>query len=209
MKWTGISNQARYDYLYDASRLIASANAPALLLPRGMSRTYLFIQNLSNTATIFLEFDGPRATANLTNGVVTSLTPTNVGFNFTKPPVIRFEGGGNDLGGGKNVNRGYLGLGLPGGSSPSARAKATAKITGGALSGFDISTGGANYAVAPYVLIENDDLDPYGCALPTVGQGYQLNAGEKLEWNGSVCPTGPVAVITQDVNTFVTCKWMD
>lgn len=210
MKWQGTSQQQRRDFMYDASG-VTVANEPGLVLARSLSRSYLYLANNSN-GPLWFEFDGPRATATITNGVVTSVALTNAGFNFTRPPVIRFEGGGPGGGGGKNINTSYLGLGQPdSGSSPSHVAKGVAVMTGSpgnqGVASITISDGGSGYVCAPYVHIYSDDLDPYGVAIPSAGVGIMITAGGEKEWNGSCCPTESISVFGAGVQGFI-CRFM-
>ena len=73
-----------------------------------------------------------------------------------------------------------------------------------------VDYGGANYAIAPYVFLFNDDLDPNGCAVPSSSSGIILPSGmtSPIAFNGTVTPTDPIAVLgtTSDV---LTCRWAD
>lgn len=207
MKLVGAGGQQRVDFEYDASGTIGTT--AAVVLARSQSRSSLFIQNLAATA-LYVEIDGPRATATISGGAVTGFTITNAGFNYTKAPVVRLLGGGNDLGGGNAVNRSYLGLNQPNGSSPSRPCRAHAVLTGGAVSSIVIDDPGANYAIAPYVLLFNDDLDPYGCAIPTAAASrVLLTQGASFTWNGTVTPTGPVALLGAAAAQGYIVKWTD
>jgi hypothetical protein len=224
MKLVGSGGQQVAHYLYDASGATnGSANTAGLILPVRPSCSYLRVQNLGSTA-IIVEVGCARANATLTNGQVSSISITNAGFNFTKPPLVRFLGGGNQLGGGNvmspsgsAINTSYLGLGLPGGSSPSKPARAHAVLTGGAVSSIVIDDPGAGYVIAPYVQLINSDLDPYGAALPSATSGFILEpTGSSLvtgqtfvEWNGTTCPTEAVSVISTGTSIAYSAKWMD
>ena len=179
------------------------------MLPQTPSRSFFFFQNLSSAA-MYLEFGSARATATLTSGAVSSITVTNGGFNFTKPPVVRFAGGG------AAGNGSYLGLNQPGGAGPDSRlgvgqtAIATAVLTAGAVSSINVLNGGAGYVIAPYVFIFNNDLDPYGCAKPSATSGIVIssNTSPPLVFNGTSCPTDAVAVFCATGSSAFTCKWM-
>lgn len=203
-KIQGFGDQAAQHYLYDFSKTVVAAT-PTLLLARSQARSHLILQNLSDTSPAWFEFDGPRGTPVITAGVLTSITITNAGFGFTYPPIVRVEGGGYEFGQ-KATNPKYLTLNQAGGSSPSKRATVHAILTGDHVTSFDINNGGANYKL-PYIHMFNDDLDPYGCALPGVGIGLQLGPGEMRVWQGTAVPTGPVAVYAQDACNIL-CKWM-
>ena len=221
MKLVGAGGQLVAHYLFDASgKTDATSNTPTLVLPVAASRSHLLLQNLG-TAAIAFEIGCARATAALTNGAVSSITVTNAGFNFTRPPIIRFLGGGNALGGGNVLSGGsaanssYLGLNQPGGSSPSHPARAHAVLTSGAVTSIVIDDPGAGYAIAPFVQLINSDLAPYGAALPSVAtpSGFMLQAagtwGDRQEWNGTVCPTEAVSVISATASMPFLAKWME
>jgi hypothetical protein len=219
MKLVGSGGQQARHFLYDASDAIDVGGTAQLLLAERISCSHLLIQNLS-AGPLYLEFGSARATATLTSGAVSSCTVTNAGFNFTIAPRIEFMGGGNDFGGGgvagMGANRTYLGLNQPNGSSPSRPAKGRAVMTGSAgnlsLSSITIDDGGANYAIAPYVFIFNDRNDPYGCAVPAANiEGSILLPAQSapLIYNGSVCPTDPIAIIGATTGQAFTCRWMD
>lgn len=203
MKLTASGDQQVRHFMFDASGT-TGAGTPTLVLARSASRSLLYFKNTS-IAPMWLEFDGPRATAVLTNGVVTSVTITNAGFGFSKPPIVRF------LGGGSANNSSYLGLGQPNGIAPSDHAKGVAVMTGTApnmsVASVTIDNGGSLYAAPPYVQLITSDLDPYGAALPAVGVGWQLDSNESIEFNGTACPTEAISVFAANAQTY-TCKWM-
>lgn len=228
MRLQGTGNQQRRDYLFDASGKITTGGTPQLVLPVAVSRSFLFLQNTSATDSLAFEIGCARATAAITSGQVSSITITNAGFNFTKPPVVRFLGGGTQLGGGNQLapagqfvssgsaaNPSYLGYDQPGGSSPGHPAAGHAVLTTGAVTSIIIDDPGAGYAIAPFVQLFNSDLDPYGAALPDVTAAAQvgivLGPNAWFKWDATVCPTDAVSVIglnTTNTNTF-TVKWME
>lgn len=204
-------SQVRRDNMFDASGTIGSSGTQ-LLLPRHQSRAYFFFQN-NGTHAMFFEIGSARATATITNGSISSVAVTNAGFNFTYPPRVMFDGGGNA------GNSTYLGLNQPGGEGPNQQltsaspASARCTLAPSAVSLNKVNTivvdaGGSGFVVAPYVFIANSDLDPYGCALPAAGVGIQVGAGGGWkEYNGTVCPTDSIAVFGTANDAF-TCKWM-
>jgi hypothetical protein len=158
---------------------------------------------------MFVEFGSARATATISSGSVSSITIKNAGFNFTKPPVVRFAGGGYA------GNASYLGLNQPGGEGPNSTlgsgrvAKAIATLSGGAVSAITITDPGAGYVIAPYVFIMNSDLDPYGCAVPSATAGVQIPAsGGNVSFNGTSCMTDAVSVYCATTSAAFVCKWM-
>lgn len=213
MKLVGSGLQSVRHPLYDASGTIQTGGTAQLVLARSQSRSFLMLQNLS-AGTLVFEFGSARATATITNGVVTSCTVTNAGFGFTKPPVIEF------LGGGFAGNSSYLGLNQPNGESPNSAggrkgrpAKAHAVLTAGAVSSIVIDDGGADYAIAPYVFIYNSDLDPYGAAAPTATPGAGslslATATPPFILNGTACTTDQISVIGASSTAAYMCRWMD
>jgi hypothetical protein len=213
MKLVGAGGQQVQHILYDASGTITTGGTAQLVLARSLSRSYFFFQNNSPGA-MFLEFGGPRAIAVLTSGAVSSCTVTNAGFNYTKPPLVRFLGGGIAQGTfasqASGPNSSYLGLNQPNGPSPANAATGIAVLSGNALASIQITNPGAGYVIAPYVLLINSDLDPYGCAVPSNGVGMQIGAsGGSTFYNGTMCPTDPVAVWGATTTQAFCCKWAD
>lgn len=220
MKWVGVGEQQRYDYLYRADGTITTGGTAQLVLGRSMSRSHLFFQN-NSVGPLYLEIGTGAATATLTSGIVTSVAVTNAGFGFSKPPLVRFFGGGDAYG-----NTSYTGLSQPGGPAPNSVASkdgnpepfgavaiAHCVMTGSApnlsISSIVVDYGGKGYLIAPYVAILNSDLDPNGAALPASGVGFQIPAGGgNLYYNGAVCPTDPVAVWGATTAQAFLCRWM-
>lgn len=189
------ANQQRFDSLFDATTTLGTG--ATLVLPRNLSRSFLSFQNLS-AHSMAVEIGCARATATLTNGVVTGFTITNAGFGFTAPPIIELLGGGY----GGNTAWSPVGMiGYPkphgglnnGGNSASVRAV----LSGGALSSITILNGGNGYIAAPFVYIRNSDLDPFGAALPNLtSSGFLLPAASPpIILNGTFLSTDAVSVI--------------
>ena len=206
-------SQQRRDYLYRADGSITTGGTPQLVLGASMSRSHIFLQNTSSANLVF-EIGSGAATATIVGGVVSAIAVTNVGFNYTKPPLVRLLGGGQPqsfagaAAGGPNTS--YVGLGQPNAPSPPNAAQAHALLTGGAISSIVIDNPGSSYIVAPYVLVTNSDLDPNGCALPSAASGaLLLSAGASLYYNGTVCPTEPVGVFGATTGQTFICRWMD
>lgn len=208
----GTKAQGSVDPYYDASGTITSGSAPQLVRPMVPSCSHFLFQNLHASATMFLDFGAARATATLTSGAISSISVSNGGFGYTYPPIVRFAGGGvgNDT---RN-----LGLNQPGGEGPNSAikagrtAKARAVLTGGVVTSIVIDDPGAGYAIAPYVFLMNETLDPYGCASPqtssTAGGAIQLAAGQSYYVNGTRCPTDQVAVFCATAGAPFTFRWM-
>lgn len=209
MKLVATASQQDRHFMYDGSGSITTGGTAQLVLARSMSRSFLYFKNTSN-GPLWIETDGPRATATLTNGVVTSVTITNAGFNMTKPPLVRFLGGGPAPAGyNQGPNTSYLGLNQPNGPAPSDVATGIATLSGGAVSAVTINHGGSGYVIAPYVQLITSDLDPYGCAVPSAGVGILLASGEGLQWDNSAVPTEAIAVFGSTTGQTFVCRFMD
>lgn len=215
MRWQGTLGQQRRDLTYDASGSITAGGTAQLLLPEAKSRGYLFIQNISDTA-MNVEFGSARATCTISNGKVSTITVTNAGFGFTFAPTVTFIGGGiygqNGIYG-TNISQ-FVGVGGPGYPAPNKPATAHCVMSGSAgaltVSSIVIDDAGAGYVAAPYVLITNHLADPNGCAVPSTTSGRLLAAsGGSLEFNGTNCPTDPIAVYCATTGKAFVCKYMD
>lgn len=210
MKLVNAGNAQIQHFLYSSDGTITAGGTPQLVLARSLSRSYLLIQNLSN-GPMWLEMGSARATCTISSGGVNAVSVANAGFNFTKPPVVLFMGGGPAGGSsGPLSNKSYIGLAQPGAPAPSRPAKGHAVLTGSAVSSIVIDDPGAGYVLAPYVFIYNSDLDPAGCAAPSATSGILLSGqGDKVEWNGTCCPTDPVAIFGADTAAAYLARWMD
>jgi|HubBroStandDraft_6_1064221.scaffolds.fasta_scaffold65177_4 hypothetical protein len=209
MNLVGSAEQQVRSYLYDAT--VALTGSAQLVLGQSQARSCLILQNLGANS-MAVEFGSARATATLTSGAVSSIAVTNAGFNFTKPPVVRFLGGGQPqtwTGVGQGgLNTSYLGLGQPNAPAPSDVAQAHAVLSGNSVSSIVVDHGGSGYVAAPYVFITNSDLDPYGCATPALtSAGIILASGTgPLAFNGTFCSTDAISVIGTSADVLL-CKW--
>ena len=206
MKLVGIANQQVRHYMYDDSGTIATGGTAQLVLGQSQARSFLKIQNLSN-GPLWFEFGSARATCTIASGAVNAVTVTNAGFNFTKPPVVRFWGGGGG-------NTSYLGLGQPNAPAPSIPAQAHCVMTGAApnlsVSSIMIDNPGSKYLCAPKVFLFNSDLDPNGVAVPSAGVGLMLPPqSPPFILNGTCCTTDPISVFGATTGQGFLCKWMD
>lgn len=213
MYLVGAAGQQRQDNLYDASGTIAAGGTAQLLLPAAVSRSFLTIQNISDT-NMFIKFGAARLTATLTSGVVSSVTVVDGGFGFTIPPVIAALGGGTDP---RMWGNTFVGVGQPGYPAPVAGSKnvATAHpcqlravLTAGVVTSVTVEDGGSGYKAAPYLHAYNNQLDPIGCATPSATSGILLLAnGGSFFMNGTMCPTDPIAIFGATTGKAFTCVW--
>lgn len=200
MKMVGVGDQNARHFMYDASG--TTTGSTQLIVPeQRFGRSFFLFENISAT-DMYLEIGGARATATLTNGVVSSIAITNGGFGFNLPPSVKFYGGGDPN------NHSAFTPGLPGYPSPqgtvgntvkSHSAKAHAVLTGGVLTSIVIDDGGAGYVKAPYVFLENHLADPYGCADPFYGS---VNSGILLKAGGGSFTNAGVACTTDAISLY-------
>lgn len=199
MHLTGTQNQISRDTLFCAD--VTLTGSAQLVLAQSLSRGFLMLQNIGSHA-MQVEFGSARGVATISSGGVSSVAVSNAGFNFTKPPVVRFFGGGN------NGNSSYLGLNQANGASPSHVAQAHAVLTGGAVSSIVVDDPGSGYVIAPYVFIYDSDLDPYGAALPSATSGIVLpaNMSAPISFQGVFCTTDPISVLGT-ADDILVCRW--
>lgn len=197
---------------YVADGSITAGGTAQLVLPVHQSRMLLEIQNLSN-GPLWFENGAARATCAITSGAVTSISVANAGFNYSKPPLVMFFGGGNA------GNSSFLGLNQYGGEAPNSvmgvgrPAQAHCVMTGSAgsqtVSSIAIDDPGAGYVIAPFVFLVNDKRDPYGCAVPSATSGRLLTAqSPPLIVNGTGCWTDQLAVYGATTGQAFLCRWM-
>lgn len=201
------------EILYDASGTITSGSAAQLVLPKAHSRSSLFFQNTSPN-DMYLEIGGARATATLTNGVVTSVSVENAGFGYTVAPTVEFLGGA--FGNGNQITPTFSGVtGLPDFMAPAAPngslAKAHCVMTGAAgamsISSIVIDNGGKNYLYPPYVYLRNSLNDPFGSAIPSTSSGIVLTPAGSYTVNATICTTDQIAVFCASATSSFTCKF--
>lgn len=199
------------EFLFDASGTVTAGGTPQLILPRARSRSSLIIENLSSS-NIFIEFGAARATATITNGVVTSITVTNSGFGYSIAPTVHFYGGAYDniL----QITPTFSLPGLPDYPAPAGGghiAKAHCVMTGSApnmsISSIVIDDGGRGYAYAPFVFLRNSPNDPFGCATPSATSGIGLLPFGSYTPNGTICTTDQVSVFCASSSAAFTCKF--
>lgn len=149
---------------------IAVGGAAQLILPAGFLRTFVTLQNTSSGA-LTVGVGPARAVAAVANGAVSSVTVTNAGMGYTKPPLVRFLGG---LGGG---------LGFPKPPGPGASlASAHAVLSGATIGSVVVDNGGVGYTAAPFVFLYNHPEDFTGSMAPAVAAGNTLAAGGSMTW---------------------------
>ena len=184
----GFTEQQVLTPTYRADGAVTTGGTPQLILPRAAPRSSILIQNTSTSDTITLEFGCARATATVTNGMVTAITVTNAGFGFTYAPSVHFLGGGN-MSNGRD-----LGVGYPNQLAPSNYASAHCVMSGGSISSIVIDNPGSGYDCAPYVQLLNDPNDNYGAAVPSTTSGFKLAPGASLYQAYNVVTTDAIAV---------------
>jgi hypothetical protein len=208
MKMVGVGDQHAHSFVYPADG-VTLAGAGKLVLPEHSSRSSLFLQN-NGTTNLFFGFGSARATCTILNGGVNTITVTNGGFNFTKPPRVAFYGGGvippqGIIPG----NTGFVGAPGPGFPSPQDQANAHAVLTGNVVTSIVIDDPGVGYVSAPMVFLHNDMLDPNGCFDPSLagGSGSVLYPGQSFSLNGPVCTTDQLAVFSATAGSAYSCWW--
>lgn len=196
-----------------------AGTSPQLVLPQGYSRATLIVQNIG-AHSMWLEMGCARATATISGGAVTSITMTNKGFGFTRPPIVSFHGGAGQFV--ISTVSGWNGIGLQGSQGPHGAdllttpasyfraAKGTAVLVNGVVNSITITNPGAGYVNPPEIVLTNDPNDPFGCADPSTnsGSGILLSAtGGAYSFSGVACPTDAVALFGT-TNDFFTCGYM-
>lgn len=221
MKLVGSRGQFGGDLIYASTVTIASGGGSFLVLPNQVSRSFLEISTPTSGAIGYISMGAGEAVATLTSGVVTGFTVVDAGFNYTIPPRVVIQGGGN------GGNPTYIGStadpfgpypGAPqGGTQPQAwnpsgsGASAQAILSGGAISSIAVLFGGSGYVTPPYVWIINDPNDPNGCANPfrnSAGIGRIITSTTPLLYNDTSCPTSPVGVYCATSGAVFCVKWM-
>lgn len=214
MYLVGTKGQQRIDNLYDASSTIANGGTAQLLLPVNLSRSFLMIQNISDTV-MFIKFGAARLTASMSGGAISSVSVVDGGFGFTNAilPVIYVEGGGQSAGTGFT----FVGVGQPGYTPPTVGSNnvATAHparlkpvMASGAIASVTVEDGGSGYKTAPYLHVVNNQNDPIGCATASATSGFLLAAnGGSQTFNGTMCPTDAISIFCASSSKAFTCMW--
>ena len=202
--------QQTYAHLYDASGTIATGGTAQIVLPRQRSRSsFIFVNN--SAVNMYLEFGPARAGIPvLSSQTVSSVPVANAGMGYSRVPVIRFYGGA--FGFPNATAPTYTVQGTPDLPSPSHPAMAHCVMTGSAgamtVSSIVIDDPGVGYLYPPYAYIQNDELDPFGSAVPSVGTGILLLAsGGSYTSNGTVCVTDAVSVYCATTGSAFSCKY--
>jgi hypothetical protein len=213
IKLVGAAEQQAQHFMYDASGSIVVGGTPQLLLPRHQARAYFYFENTSS-ANLVLEFGAARATCALSGASISSsFTITNSGFGYTRPPLVRFLGGGYPqvtLASGQpaGLNSSYVGAAGPNFPAPPNAASAIASLSGGSVNAITLVHPGSGYVVAPMLFMINDDLDPIGVATPSATVGIIVTPYGSVEYNGTSCPTDAVAVYGGTTSQAFVCKFM-
>ena len=210
----GTRGQQARDPVHTVTGIVGSGGGTYLVLPEQKMRGFFLFQNLSNSV-MYLEVGAGEATATLTSGVVSSITVVNGGFGYTVAPQVLLLGGGYD------GNTTFTGATSPGYPPPGVSynndlppigtpAQAHAVLSGGIVNSIVVDYGGSSYAKAPYVCLINDPNDPNGAADPSKnsGSGIYVAASSSVTFNGTACPTSPVAVYCATSGARWACKFM-
>ena|SRR5208282_18547 len=211
----GARGQQVADRRYRFFGAIASATASQLVSPIPTSRAYLFFQNLSNSAVMYVGAGSALATATISGGSVTGCTINNGGFGFTAAPIIEFLGGAAYC---PLVGLGPSGAGMPGYAAPNnfpnnaggRPAIAHTVLTGGVITSIVIDDPGAGYAFAPYVDIRNADSDRYGCFDPfygSVAAGFLIGPNQSYFENGTNQCVEQISVFSTTVGAPYKFAW--
>ena len=222
MQLVGSRGQQQRDHYICADGTITLGGTSQLLLPERKSTSFLFIQN-NSTGALWLEFGGARSTVSIAGagptGTLNAFTVTNGGFGYTLPPKVLLFGGGS---GGNNLSPGATLPGWPSpgdpgfaaprmGSTTAYPGKAHAVLGAGVVTSIIVDDPGSGYVTPPYVLLENDLLDPNGVANPFFGSvtsGFQLGpSGANYYVNGTHCPTDAIAIYGATTTQAFTCRW--
>ena len=200
MQLNSVRGQTARDIMFSVTGTITSPTKQ-LVLPEQLDRTSFIFQNLSSNV-MYLEIGAGEATATVSGGAVTGISGVNNGFNYTIPPKVKLMGGGRAMG-----NTTFVGCTSPGYSRPGdscgtfmqpygTPAEAHAVVSGGSISSYVVENPGSGYVIAPWVCLENDTNDPNGVADPSTnsGSGIYVAAHGTITFNGTVCPTSPIAV---------------
>lgn len=207
----GSHHQTLRTHIYDASGSITSGGTAQLVLPDQMNRSsLLFINNSSSN--MFLEIGYARAGLPvLSNGTIASVpmtgTNANVGFGYSRAPLIVFRGGAFLQTGVSYSTQGTIDY-----NAPSNPAKAHCVMTGAAgsmtVSSIVVDNPGSGYMYPPVCYLGNDPLDPFGAAVPSATVGILLVAnGGSYVANGTVCSTDPVSIFCAASSAAFTCKY--
>lgn len=190
---------------YEFGGSITTGGTAQLILPQQLSRSYLLVANTSDT-DMSMGIGPATAVATITSGAVASIAVVNAGFGYTYPPLVRIQGG---LAWDPMIAQA---LGSPFGIAPTGPNLATAHATlsAGAVNAVTVDNGGAGYNAAPqapYVYLENDPRDPFGCFAPSLTTGIPLpHGGVPFVFQNSVVPTDPISIFcATSAKTFV-CK---
>lgn len=206
MQLPNSGNQSGQHPLFSSDGTITAGGTSQRILARAISRSFLFVQNLSASSPLYLEIGDARASCTISNGGVASFTVLNGGFGYTRPPSVFLSGGWNQN------NTAMVASGSVNYPAPPHPAVAHAVLTGGVVTSIVIDDPGLLYTTAPSVHLIGDNLDPHGVADPyfnSVNSGLLLPPnGGNLYVNGTSCPTGPVSIWGGTTGIPFTCRWM-
>ena len=216
---TGVRGQTQRDAVFATTITIGSGGGQYLVLPEHRSRSFLEICTTSAYVG-YIAIGAGEATAAITSGAVSGITLVNSGFGYTYAPQVILWGGGSE------GNSTFIGCGAPMYGPPGSTAGAQPIALGslgtpatahavvssnGTLTSIAVDMPGSGYVCAPHVQLLNNTNDPNGCASPyvnSVGVGRVVTSANPLYYNGTACPTSPVAVYCATSGAQFFVKWM-
>lgn len=217
MHLLGSRSQSFRDFGYYADGTTSAGTTVAtLVLPEMPSRSMLYFVNNSAHA-MWLGFGSARATCTISSGQVATVSVTNQGFGFSKPPHVTFYGGGIPPQQGQYAPiSNYVGAPGPNFPAPNHPAQAHCVMAGSVpnqtVSSIVIDDPGNGYVSAPMVFLHNDVLDPNGCFDPSITpSGIQLapfgSFGCSLYFSHTAVPTDQIAVFCATASQTYSCLW--
>ena len=199
--------QTNIDDLTSFDGTITTGGTAQTLIPQQLGRTAFYFENTSS-ANLTVYVGPPAVSVTLTSGVITSFTVADNGLGWLFPPVVTLLGGvftGNTLVQPGGMYTGPQSQMVKAGGSP-AIITANA-LSGGALNGFTIVSGGSGYIVKPDVKL----INPWpqgggGAGTPTATVGFLVVANGSLSFEHTFCPTSAMNIFGATTGQTYTCK---
>lgn len=205
-KIPGFVGESGFLNTFDYSGSIATGGTPQLIVPRVLSRSYFCFENTSDT-DMRITYGPATVVPTITSGVLASVAVTNAGFGYTKKPLVRILGGGTW----NPAIPSGIAAGL-GAQAPTSQAAATAVLSSDTIGSITVDVPGSGYSNTavqrPYVWLEWDPQDPYGCKAPSATVGFLIRPGGSMTWESSIICTEPFAVYGATTGKTFECKVM-